>query len=147
MAIKSVRLQNTNLTLLQPPSTELTDPVTGTNYTQNKTYAVTNIIVCNNNAFNSATFDMHLVPFGDPVSNGQLGNTGTRVINQLTLVAEETFTFDTEKIILGPGDSIVFFASPSVETFTEVSGPPENPIYGDTLNLTDLTAFISYLEI
>ena len=45
-----------------------------------------------------------------------------------------TFTLDTEKIILAPGDKITFFARPSA------SG-------GDSSNLTDLNATISYVEI
>ena len=41
-----------------------------------KTYAITNILVCNNGDAGSANFDMHFVPQGDPISN-----TDTRVIN------------------------------------------------------------------
>jgi hypothetical protein len=79
-----------------------------------KSYAITNILVCNNGSTGTADFDMHLVPQGDPTSNYD-----TRVINNLTLPAGETFTFDNEKIVLGTGDKIIFFADPTV-TFTTV---------------------------
>jgi hypothetical protein len=147
MAFINKRLQNANLTILQADNTALIDPVTGVNYTRDKSFAVTNIIICNNSAVNASTFDMHFVPYGEPVSNGQgSSNTATRVINQLTLTAEETFSFDTEKIILAPGDSIVIFSAPHTDTFTEILDP-NGPVYGDTFNLTDLSAFISYMEI
>ena len=74
-----------------------------------KTYAITNILVCNNGDAGSANFDMHFVPQGDPISN-----TDTRVINNLTLPFGETFTFDNEKIVLDTGDSLRFNADPTV---------------------------------
>lgn len=73
-----------------------------------KTYAITNILVCNTGTSGTADFDMHLVPQGEPTDNFD-----TRVINNLTLPAGETFTFDSEKIVLDEGDSVVFFADPT----------------------------------
>ena len=87
----------------------------GNNYTTvlevpaGKTYAITNILVCNNGTGGTADFDMHFVPQGEPVSN-----IVTRVINNLTLPAGETFTFDSEKVVLDAGDSLRFFADPVV---------------------------------
>tara|TARA_B100000424_G_scaffold268521_1_gene263457 strand:- start:533 stop:1099 length:567 start_codon:yes stop_codon:yes gene_type:complete len=92
-------------------------------------YAVTCIFISNHSHQYSASFDMHIVPNGDPIADQV-----TRVINDLPLALKETFTLDTEKIILAPGDKITFFARPSA------SG-------GDSSNLTDLNATISYVEI
>jgi len=74
-----------------------------------KSYAITNILVCNNGSVGSATFDMHFVPQSDPISNDV-----TRVINNLELPAGETFTFDSERIVLEVGDRLVFQADPAV---------------------------------
>ena len=49
-----------------------------------KSYAITNIMVCNNGSTGSATFDMHFVPQSDPISNDD-----TRVINNLTMPAQQ----------------------------------------------------------
>jgi hydroxymethylpyrimidine pyrophosphatase-like HAD family hydrolase len=57
-----------------------------------KSYAITNILVCNNNVA-AAEFDMHFIPQGS-----SLNNAVTRVINNLQLPPGETFTFDSEKI-------------------------------------------------
>jgi len=71
-----------------------------------KTWAITNILVCNQDLVNTFVFDIHLVPNGDPISNSV-----TRVINNLSLGATETFSFDTEKIVLEEGDSITFLGN------------------------------------
>jgi hypothetical protein len=75
-----------------------------------KSYAITNILVCNN-GLATASFDLHLIP-----QSGSLDNNETRVINNLQLPAGETFTFDSEKIVLEEGDKISFVAEPAVET-------------------------------
>ena len=110
MAVKSVRLRNENLEILVPPT--------------EKTYAVTTITVCNNSSTESSSFDMHVVASGDPVSAGQHDPNATKVINNLTLAPEETFTLDTEKIVLGEGDKIVFFS-----TLTLVETSFKNRVY------------------
>jgi hypothetical protein len=111
---------NTKLTLTQ---------IDGLLVPGGKSYAVTNILVCNNGT-NTASFDMHLVPSGS-----SLDNSVTRVINNLTLPAAETFSFDSEKIVLEAGDRIIFVAEPqSTEPTAQV---------GDT----DLATTISYLEV
>ena len=88
-------------------------------------YAITNILVCNNDATDDASFDLHFIPSGDPLDNAV-----TRVINGLTLPAGETFTFDSEKIVLGAGDKVAFVASP------DAGG-----------GNSDLSATVSYLEV
>lgn len=111
MAITNAQLEATQQTLLLVPA--------------GKTYAITNILVCNNSLSAEATFDLHFVPPGDPVSNSV-----TRIINNLTLPATETFTFDSERIILEAGDRVVFVAEPDIGA-----------------GLTNLSATISYMEL
>jgi|DEB0MinimDraft_6_1074348.scaffolds.fasta_scaffold12125_3 hypothetical protein len=111
MAIVNAQLTTTQLDLVTVPAGER--------------YAITNIMVCNQDATDDASFDLHFIPSGDPLDNAV-----TRVINGLTLPAGETFTFDSEKIVLGAGDKVAFVASP-------------NAGGGNT----DLSATVSYLEV
>ena len=110
MAIVNQQLTTTQLDMITVPA--------------NKSYAITNILVCNNGVA-SASFDMHLIPQGT-----SLNNLVTRVINNLILPAGETFTFDSEKIVLDVGDKLSFVAEPDIGT-----------------NLTNLAATVSYLEV
>jgi hypothetical protein len=98
-----------------------------------KSYAITNILVCNNGT-TDAQFDLHLVPNGVPVDDFV-----TRVINNLPLPAGETFTFDNEKIVLEEGDSIVYVGDPG--TINDPAGAPGNT------DFTVLSTTISYLEV
>jgi hypothetical protein len=90
-----------------------------------KSYAITNILVCNTGTAD-ATFDLHFISSVQPA----LANKVTRVINNLTLPASETFTFDSERIVLEAGDKVSFVASPDIGAA-----------------LTDLATTISYLEV
>jgi len=87
-----------------------------------KRYAITNILVCNNSASGTQTFDLHLIA-NSGGSPGTLDNNVTRVVNNLDLPAGETFTFDSEKIVLETGDMVSFVGH------------------------TDLAATVSYLEV
>lgn len=106
MAINSVAIASTDTTLLTVPA--------------GKQYAITVIMVCNTWTPNpideddgKTNFDMHLVAQGDPKS------AINQVINELELPAGETFTFDTEKVVLSEGDSIVLVGdSPTVLSAT-----------------------------
>ena len=111
MAIVNAQLTSTQLDILTVPA--------------GKTYAITNILVCNNDGTDDASFDLHFIPSGDPLDNAI-----TRVVNNLTLPAEETFTFDSERIILEEGDKISFVATPDIGS-----------------GLTNLAATVSYLEV
>ena len=111
MAIVNAQLTTTQLDIVTVPASTR--------------YAITNILVCNNDATDDASFDLHFIPSGDPLDNAI-----TRVINGLTLPAGETFTFDSEKIVLGAGDKVAFVASP------DAGG-----------GNTDLSATVSYLEV
>jgi len=125
MAVKSYRLREAEVELLSTPV--------------GKTYAVTTIMVCNHSSTDESRFDLHIVGNGDPVGNGQTDVNATKVINNLILAPEETFTFDTEKVVLSEGDRIVIFAQPGVM---------DDPLLpAGNLELTDLGAVISYLEV
>ena len=89
-----------------------------------KSYAITNILVCNNGT-STASFDMHLIP-----QSSSLSNSVTRVINNLELPVGETFTFDTERVVLEVGDKLSFIAQPDAGA-----------------GLTALSATVSYLEV
>tara|TARA_A100001015_G_scaffold219809_1_gene247294 strand:+ start:1697 stop:2011 length:315 start_codon:yes stop_codon:yes gene_type:complete len=91
MAIVNSQLTATQLDIITVPS--------------NKRYAITTILVCNNSGSSAAAFDLHFIPSGSPLSNSV-----TRVVNNLSLPAGETFTFDSEKIILEAGDKVSFVA-------------------------------------
>jgi|TARA_B110000503_G_scaffold3559_1_gene4730 hypothetical protein len=109
---------------LKTSSLDIIDPISGLGVPVGKSYAITNILVCNTGSAD-ASFDMHLIP------NGTSENIKvTRVINNLTLPGGETFTFDNERIILDAGDAIVFKAIPDIGAA-----------------LTDLAATVSYLEV
>lgn len=118
MAIVNQRLTTTQLNILTVPP--------------GKSYAITNVLVCNTNFSNSgldASFDMHLIPNngGNP---GTLSNAKTLVVKELNLPVGETFTFDSERIVLEAGDMLSFVAEPDVGS-----------------DNTNLAATVSYLEV
>jgi hypothetical protein len=125
MALAQARIKSTDTTVLTVPS--------------GKRYAITTIMVCNTADPNDSTasfveFNMHLVKQGETI------NLVNMVINTLELPAGETFTFDSEKIILDSGDRVTFVASPSIDpSITD----PLNILY----QITNLSATISYLEV
>tara|TARA_Y100000589_G_C26740012_1_gene461313 strand:+ start:17 stop:382 length:366 start_codon:yes stop_codon:yes gene_type:complete len=97
-----------------------------------KSYAITTVLVTNTYSPNdpdpgthNATFDLFFVKSGEA-----LANKVNCVVRQLTLPAGETFTFDTEKIILEAGDRIFCIGSPDIGS-----------------SLTDLAITVSYLEV
>ena len=78
-----------------------------------KSYAITTVLVTNTYSPNDAnpethnsTFDLYFVKNGEA-----LANQVNCVVRQLTLPAGETFTFDTEKIVLEAGDRIQSYRS------------------------------------
>jgi len=114
MAIVNQRLTTTQLDILTVPA--------------GKSYAITNIMVCNTDYSSSgldASFDMHLIINGEPLSNAK-----TMVVKEMTLPVGETFTFDSEKIVLEAGDKISFVAEPDAGSGN-----------------VNLAATVSYLEV
>lgn len=111
MAIENARLETTQTDVLVVPI--------------GKTFAITNILVCNTDTVDQASFDMHFIK-----QNQALNNKITAVVRDLTLPATETFTFDSERIVLEEGDKLSFVASPDAGS-----------------GLTDLAVTVSYLEV
>ncbi len=91
-------------------------------------FAITTILVCNTasadtGGSNDSSFDLHLVPNGQ--AKGNADPNANQILNDLVVAGADTFTFDTEKIVLEGGDRII-----------AVSQSPAN-----------LAATISYLEV
>lgn len=78
-------------------------------YTSSGNNAITTVIVCNTQAFDSGTptvgqtnLYLYAVPAGtSPITATQL------IVNGLPIPAGETVTFDQEKMVLAEGDSLV----------------------------------------
>ena len=125
MALEQARIKSTDTTVLTVPA--------------EKRYAITTIMVCNiantaDTSINIAEFDMHLVKQGSTI------NLTNMVINTLELPPGETFTFDSEKIILDEGDRVTFVATPPIDpSITD----PNDPLF----QITNLSATVSYLEV
>ena len=137
MAIVNAQLRQTYVDILDP---EGNNPGAYAGAVpENKTYAITNILVCNNGS-TTAQFDIHIVPQGDATDNFV-----TRVINNLELPAGETFTFDNEKIVLDEGDKIRFqsepeYVGPSISAGSFVAGKEYTIVSAGTTDFTTLGA-------
>ena len=75
-----------------------------------KRYAITTIMVCNTQpedtgGNNDTMFDLHLVPSGQ--TRGTQNPNANQILNNLKVAGADTFSFDTEKIVLEEGDTIV----------------------------------------
>jgi hypothetical protein len=109
MAIQSANILETDTVILEVPA--------------GKKFAVTTLLVCNysstTSTINDSSFDMHVI-----VNSGVKSNTN-KVLNNISMPAQETFTFNVERLILEGGDKIVL-TSP---------------------NSDRLSATISYLEV
>lgn len=109
MAIASNLILATDTTILLVPA--------------EKKYAITTIVVCNysttGDASFASSFDMHVIPSGESKTNAN------KVLNTIAMPAQETFSFNTERLILEEGDSVV------------LNSPDSNR----------LSATISYLEV
>jgi|TARA_E500000178_G_scaffold324875_1_gene351666 hypothetical protein len=91
-------------------------------------FAVTTIMVCNTASAdtggnNDTTFDLHFVPNGQ--AKGNADPNANQILNDLRIAGADTFTLDTEKIVLEGGDRVI-----------AVSQSPAN-----------LAMTISYLEV
>lgn len=88
----------------------------GTISTDEREYAITCMIFCNYDTINDVTLDVWLVPQGLP----GISNT-TKIIHELVIPAGETFTFDTEKLVLGTGDRVFVEASASTRLTSSIT--------------------------
>jgi hypothetical protein len=73
--------------------------------------AITTVIVCNTGG-TDLTVTLYAVPSG-----GSAGN-GTMIVNELTVPAGDTVSFDQEKMVLGTGDELKAICSASGLTAT-----------------------------
>jgi len=110
MAINSVNILETDTVLLNVPA--------------GKKYAVTTILFSNystsTTSVNDSSFDMHVIQ-----GAGGVKSDTNKVLNNVSMPAQETFSFNIERLILEEGDRIVVISPDS-----------------DKLNAT-----ISYLEV
>ena len=75
-----------------------------------KRYAITTILICNTQPVdtggtNDTQFDLHVVPDGQ--AKGNQDPNANQIINNLVVAGGDTFTFDTEKLVLEAGDKII----------------------------------------
>jgi hypothetical protein len=70
-------------------------------YTSAGDFMVATMIFCNTSSSTSANINIYLIP------NGSAVGTATMIVNQLTVPPTETVFFDTERLVLAIGDSIV----------------------------------------
>jgi len=88
----------------------------GTVGSDDREYAITCMIFCNYDTVNDVTLDVWLVPQGTP----GISNT-TKIIHELNIPAGETFTFDTEKLVLGTGDRVFVEASANTRLTSSIT--------------------------
>ena len=86
----------------------------------NKSYAITTIMVCNTAAYDAAgnndtSFDLHFVQQSQPKSNTNM------VVKEMPVPGGETFTFDSEKVILSAGDSVTLLSQAPLNLSVTVS--------------------------
>ena len=106
MAINSTLIGATDTTILTVPA--------------DKKYAVTTLLVCNyastTDAANNSTFNMHVIKG----SGGVKGNSNL-VLNAVEMTAQDTFSFNTERLILEEGDRVVLISPDSDKLAATIS--------------------------
>ena len=94
MAIQSANILETDTVILEVPA--------------GKKFAITTLLVCNyaatTSSINSSSFDMHVI-----ANSGVKSNTN-KVLNNISMPAQETFTFNIERLILEGGDKVVLIS-------------------------------------
>ena len=105
MAIKNTIVSLAGIDIFECPGTLVTDE---------QEHAVTCMIFCNVTGAD-ATVTIHAVPQGDLVA------ASNKIVQVLTVPAGETFTLETEKIILDTGDRIHASASATNTIIATVS--------------------------
>jgi hypothetical protein len=105
------------------PLVEVPDPIVGWDPTSNVPpirYAITSILVCNNFTPDPVGTDEGITGFDlYIIKRGEARGTRNQILNSLQLPAGETFTLDSEKIVLESGDKIdILGESPTVLSAT-----------------------------
>ena len=83
-------------------------------YTSTNNTAVTNVYFCNYGG-SSVTVDVYLVPNGGSAANTNI------IYKTISIPAANTFVMDTEKLILGNGDSLQASASAATSVTATIS--------------------------
>lgn len=99
MAISNIAITNGGDDIFVCPGDLVNDP---------QDHAVTCIIFCNV-SISSATLTLHAIA-QNPEGNEPVSDTNM-IIKSLTIPAGETFSFDTEKLVLSSGDTVHAIAS------------------------------------
>lgn len=106
MAINSALILETDTIILSVPA--------------NKKYAITTLLVCNystsTSTINDSSFDMHVIKG----SGGVKGN-ANKILNNISMPAQETFTFNVERLILEEGDRVVLISPDSDKLSATIS--------------------------
>lgn len=102
MAISNAAITTGGVDIFTCPGTLVTDV---------QEHAVTCLLFCNINA-SDVTLDLTATP---------QGGTARKIINTLTIPATESFTFDTEKLVLSTGDKLTATASADSRLVVTVS--------------------------
>lgn len=90
MAIQNALVNTTGVDIFTCPGTAVTDE---------QEHAVTCIMFCNYSV-DDEVITIHVIPSGGSVVDAN------KVIVDLSIPAGETFTFDTEKLVLATGDKV-----------------------------------------
>ena len=100
MALANILIDNTQKAIVTVPAS-----------TQ---YAILTLVVCNTAAedlsgANDATFDLYIVPaVANPSGTGAIAvGAQTQIAKRVRVAGSDTFTFDTEKMVLAAGDRII----------------------------------------
>ena len=106
MAIASILILETDTVALSVPA--------------GKKYAITTVLVCNyststNEIFDSS-FDMHVIQ-----GSGGVKSNANKILNNVSMPAQETFTFSVERLILEEGDRVVLISPDSDKLSATIS--------------------------
>jgi hypothetical protein len=106
MAINSVLILSTDTEALNVPS--------------GKKYAITTLLVCNyastTNSLNDSTFDMHVLK-----GSGDVKSNTNKVLNAVSMPAQDTFTWNVERLILEEGDRVILNSADSDKLSATIS--------------------------
>ena len=106
MAINSVLILSTDTEALNVPS--------------GKKYAITTLLVCNyatsSNSLNDTTFNMHVLK-----GSGDVKSNKNKVLNTVSMPAQETFTWNVERLILEEGDRVILNSTDSDKLSATIS--------------------------
>jgi hypothetical protein len=106
MAINSTLIGATDTTILTVPA--------------DKKYAVTTLLVCNyastTDAANNSSFSMHVI-----LGSGGVKGNSNLVLNSVEMTAQDTFSFNTERLILEEGDRVVLISPDSDKLSATIS--------------------------